>query len=275
MSYYVNGGGEIKIPKAKEMEALAAVELGFVNAIAWASLPATYVHLDEMLKAMGFELLDDEGSIVVDNYPDAKSGDEAEIFELLSPFIDAGGHFEWHGEDGEHWRWEFDGEAMNTLTGKVVFAEHDTVEVSYGSEANDMAYGHCDTCGYILTSDEDDHRQVTGHFIALDDESADATERCRGLEVHLPAKATVKIVAVEVDEVNGDLWNVMTTIRAEDCHVGDDEDVTSDAYALDRIAQALSRVDLSAVMYDEDALDEINDLVKSTGRTIAFTNAGE
>jgi hypothetical protein len=56
---------------------------------------------------------------------DDKVGNEDVLFEVLAPYIDAGGYVEWRGEDGSHWMWMFDGTAMKVLDGEVVYNERD------------------------------------------------------------------------------------------------------------------------------------------------------
>lgn len=41
-----------------------------------------------------------------------KLGDEETLFQALAPFVDRGSFIEMHGEDGELWRWVFDGQHM-------------------------------------------------------------------------------------------------------------------------------------------------------------------
>jgi hypothetical protein len=39
-----------------------------------------------------------------------KLGDERMLFDALAPYVEAGSYIEMVGEDGDHWRWVFDGQ---------------------------------------------------------------------------------------------------------------------------------------------------------------------
>lgn len=52
---------------------------------------------------------------------DDKTGQEDVFLRFLAPFITAGSYIDWRGEEGEIFRWEFDGEKMAELDGKVVW----------------------------------------------------------------------------------------------------------------------------------------------------------
>lgn len=68
--------------------------------------------------------LDDENDVYTFRIEfNSNAGDEEFLFETLAPFIEAGSYIVWTGEGGEHWRWEFDGTKMKTVTGRVVYDE--------------------------------------------------------------------------------------------------------------------------------------------------------
>jgi len=52
---------------------------------------------------------DDEGNIVNLEYQGEKQGDEIELFKAMAPFVKPGSYIDMMGEDGNDWRWYFDG----------------------------------------------------------------------------------------------------------------------------------------------------------------------
>lgn len=61
----------------------------------------------EFLGGLGFnfEVLEN-GDFVLTHYSD-KTGQEDILIEAIARFVEDGSYAEWHGEDGERWRWEF------------------------------------------------------------------------------------------------------------------------------------------------------------------------
>lgn len=53
----------------------------------------------------------------------SKMGNEDVLFEALAPFIVAGSHIDWQGEDGSLWRYKFDGTTMKAVDGFVYYSE--------------------------------------------------------------------------------------------------------------------------------------------------------
>lgn len=45
------------------------------------------------------------------------------LYEALAPYVTKGSHLDYIGEDGAHWRWEFDGRKVVRLTGRVVYED--------------------------------------------------------------------------------------------------------------------------------------------------------
>ena len=76
-----------------------------------------------ILKRLGFEFdedaVDDEGFTMM--FYDNKCGDEEHFFKALAPCIADGSYINWRGEDGDLWRWEFEGGTMRTRRGGVVW----------------------------------------------------------------------------------------------------------------------------------------------------------
>jgi hypothetical protein len=62
---------------------------------------------------------EEDGSIVVTHFSGEKLGDDDHLWKALAPFVKAGGLIEWRGEDGDRWRYTFDGQKMVEQTATV------------------------------------------------------------------------------------------------------------------------------------------------------------
>jgi hypothetical protein len=50
-----------------------------------------------------------------------KYGDDEVLWEAIAPYVDAGSYIEMSGEEGEVWRWVFDGSTFHTHYGKMTW----------------------------------------------------------------------------------------------------------------------------------------------------------
>lgn len=50
-----------------------------------------------------------------------KYGDDDLLFKTLAPYVEAGSYLEWLGEDGDKWRFTFDGKVMKQTRPKIVW----------------------------------------------------------------------------------------------------------------------------------------------------------
>jgi hypothetical protein len=85
--------------------------------------PETCTDVLEIIKALGFEIVLDTntGDIAALQY-DSKMGQEELFFQSIGDLVEKDSFIVWDGEDGEKWRWFFDGQKMVIQTGKVVYA---------------------------------------------------------------------------------------------------------------------------------------------------------
>lgn len=75
----------------------------------------------DILKAVGFEIEEDEKGICSLSYDD-KTGCEEEFLAALAPIVEEGSYIEWEGEEhGDFYRYEFDGKTMGVRRGEVVW----------------------------------------------------------------------------------------------------------------------------------------------------------
>ena len=52
-----------------------------------------------------------------------KLGDDNLLFDAIAPYVEAGSYIEMLGEDGQIWRWIFDGKTCREVTAKIIFEE--------------------------------------------------------------------------------------------------------------------------------------------------------
>ena len=61
--------------------------------------------------------IDEKGCIDHLTFLAEKLGDEERLFQVIAPWVEAGSFIEMLGEEGDHWRWTFDGEKMTMFQG--------------------------------------------------------------------------------------------------------------------------------------------------------------
>jgi hypothetical protein len=91
----------LKATKAMDTKSYHWVEKGWSKGL---------VHLKEVLSEWGYSgEFDDDLNLIELHFNREKLGEEFEMFKVLAPFVKAGSFIEMTGEDGEQWRWVFDG----------------------------------------------------------------------------------------------------------------------------------------------------------------------
>jgi hypothetical protein len=79
--------------------------------------------IEDVIKQFGWEPETDNDGNIVDLYFDHdKMGQEDLLFDTIAPCVRAGSYLDMEGEEGDLWRWYFDGEQMLDQTGKVTYA---------------------------------------------------------------------------------------------------------------------------------------------------------
>jgi hypothetical protein len=68
---------------------------------------------------------DDEtfGDIIGIEFTGEKMGDDEKLFAAIAPFVEKGSYIEMQGEEGDIWRWVFDGEGVKEVMAKVSFGD--------------------------------------------------------------------------------------------------------------------------------------------------------
>jgi hypothetical protein len=136
MGYYVSGEGELVIKQENLTAAYEAMmelqekpaegKRGGGGGKVWYSWLRTIPNAAEVFRALGFEVGESDDGIVIGRY-DSKNGQEDVFLSAAAPFIEDG-EYEWTGEDGEFWRWEFIGGKMYCREGKRMYSEaHEVV----------------------------------------------------------------------------------------------------------------------------------------------------
>jgi hypothetical protein len=147
MGYYVNGNGELRIKAenlGKAYEALMALQDAPDKAKRGGSYSAnerrywfswmpedlrTLTDTKAVFAELGFEVNDNEnGDLLISCY-DNKTGQEDVFFAAAAPFIEDG-DYEWTGEDGEFWKWQFTDGKMFLLSGQRIYTHAAPVEVA-------------------------------------------------------------------------------------------------------------------------------------------------
>jgi len=142
MGYYVEGNGYLVVKKenlAAAHEALMMLQdapseskqggawaPGTGKTASWYSwMPEdlrTLPDTQSVFETLGFEIeVSDNGDIVIGHY-DSKIGQEEVFFAAAAPFIEDG-EYEWIGEDGAFWTWEFNGGKMFRKEGHRSYGE--------------------------------------------------------------------------------------------------------------------------------------------------------
>jgi hypothetical protein len=147
MGYYISGNGSLRIKAenlGKAYEAMMALQEAPDNAkrggsygggertSSWFSwMPQdlrTLPDTQAVFVALGFETIidDSNGDLVITCYEN-KIGQEEVFFAAAAPFIEDG-DYEWQGEDGDFWKWEFVGGKMFRLSGQRTYTHSAIVE---------------------------------------------------------------------------------------------------------------------------------------------------
>lgn len=147
MGYYVSGNGELRIKKDnldKAYEALIALQSapdeakmggsfgGDSKPVRWFSwMPSDLRTLPDtkaVFAELGFEVVDDENGDLLIRCYDSKTGQEEIFFAAAAPFIEDG-EYEWTGEDGAFWKWDFEGGKMSLYEGRRSYERTASVSV--------------------------------------------------------------------------------------------------------------------------------------------------
>jgi hypothetical protein len=149
MGYYVNGNGALRIKSenlGKAYEALMALQDAPDKAKRGGSSGGSeaprfwYSWMPEDLRTLpdtksvfaelGFETRIEEptGDLIINCY-DSKTGQEEVFFAAAAPFIESG-DYEWTGEDGDFWAWEFEGGKMFVRYGKRTYGDAEEITLA-------------------------------------------------------------------------------------------------------------------------------------------------
>ena len=148
MGYYVSGNGELRIKAenlGKAYEALMALQDAPDKAKRGGSSGGDkaprfwYSWMPEDLRTLpdtksvfaqlGFEVVDDENGDLLIRCYDNKTGQEEVFFAAAAPFIESG-DYEWKGEDGDFWAWEFEDGKMFVRYGRRTYGDAEEITLA-------------------------------------------------------------------------------------------------------------------------------------------------
>lgn len=75
--------------------------------------------IPELMRAWRWEVETEDGNIVAIEFCGEKLGDDHILFNAIAPFVKKGSYIEMSGEDGERWRWVFDGKTCVEKTATI------------------------------------------------------------------------------------------------------------------------------------------------------------
>lgn len=133
MGYYINQRFQkFRIPVEKQdacLEAIKAIGGGSPNVgngggYSWVSEYANATSLTEAMNAWRWAIYPDPhqgGDVTEIEFHGEKLGDDEVLWAAIAPFVDAGSYIEMSGEEGEVWRWVFNGTGFETHYARLVF----------------------------------------------------------------------------------------------------------------------------------------------------------
>ena len=78
--------------------------------------------LEEAMDAWRWEIdLDEKGNVEEISFCGEKIGDDKLLFDAIAPWVKKGSYIEMQGEDGEQWRWNFDGKTCKEQNARIVW----------------------------------------------------------------------------------------------------------------------------------------------------------
>ena len=105
------------IPAA--MQAIKSLRLNF----SW--VPDDLQSINDFSEMMGSWMwdieLDGEGNVIEIQFEGESLGDEDALFGAIATFVKAGSYIDMAGEDGERWRWAFDGTKCENKTANISY----------------------------------------------------------------------------------------------------------------------------------------------------------
>ena len=109
----------------KEAALLALKELANTNELSWTDNSSVIKSksLSEALNECRWGMDEnEEGDIVYIFFDGEKYGSEDIIFNTIAPYVEQDSFIEMRGEEGELWRWVFDGETVEQIYPKVIWS---------------------------------------------------------------------------------------------------------------------------------------------------------
>ena len=93
------------------------------------NFPEVYDNAQQVLEGLGFLDLFQEGDDLIVHSYDSKRGQEVLFIAAIAPWITPDSALYWLGEDGDRWRWTFQGGILEEHSGRVVYDEYPTIHL--------------------------------------------------------------------------------------------------------------------------------------------------
>lgn len=83
--------------------------------------PEQCIDAREIFEELRFQCVEADGTLIIHSFIGEKIGDEDIFFKEIEDLVEDGSYAEWLGEDGERWKWFFNGSGMEIKQGKVSY----------------------------------------------------------------------------------------------------------------------------------------------------------
>lgn len=133
---------ELNEPKNNYLKTGGSFSGGGQTAYWYAWMPESFDHFttaQEVLRELGFDVDVDSTGLSITGY-DSKTGDEKLFFNAISHLIEPGSSMTWQGEDGDQYRWEFDGKTMTVKHGHISYLTVKIIDRALSIEGVDFEY---------------------------------------------------------------------------------------------------------------------------------------
>ena len=114
--------------KFRHPSAISPTHYGWVNPQELAQAES----LQEAWNALGFWFSESTDDINYIEFGGEKLSDDHVVFSnIIAPHVEPGSWVEWQGEDGERWRWEFNGKTVRENRACVMYEDDGWLESAY------------------------------------------------------------------------------------------------------------------------------------------------
>jgi len=121
MGYHISQDEAIIFIDKKHFPAMLKAMQGLKPG-AWTDDTSKCTTVKDALDAWRWELsFDEKGNIDDIQFEGEKAGNEYGLFNVIAPYVKSGSYIQMHGEEGEIWRWIFNGKSCNEVDANIDF----------------------------------------------------------------------------------------------------------------------------------------------------------